>query len=33
MKARDRVLERYTINKNINLLEKVYIKLKDNYKN
>jgi len=32
-KARDRVLERYTISKNIDLLEKVYIDLKDHYKN
>ncbi len=32
MKARDRVLERYTITKNINSLEKVYMELKDNFK-
>ena len=32
-KARERVLERYTITKNINSLEKVYINLKDNFKN
>ena len=32
-KARDRVLERYTITKNINLLEEVYVDLKDNFKN
>jgi len=31
-KARERVLERYTITKNINSLEKVYTNLKDNYK-
>ena len=31
-KARDRVLERYTITKNINSLEKVYMELKDNFK-
>ena len=30
-KARNRVLERYTISKNINLLEKVYMNLKDNF--
>ena len=29
-KARERILERYTIAKNINSLEKVYINLKDN---
>ena len=32
-KARDRVLERYTISQNINLLEKVYMDLKDHFKN
>ena len=32
-KARDRVIERYTISKNVNLLEKVYMDLKDNFKN
>ena len=32
-KARDRVLERYTISKNINLLEEVYVDLKDNFRN
>ena len=32
-KARDRVLERYTITKNINSLEEVYVDLKDNYRN
>ena len=32
-KARERVLERYTITNNINTLEKVYMDLKDNYKN
>ena len=32
-KARERVIERYTISKNINSLEKVYINLKDNFKN
>ena len=32
-KARDRVLERYTISKNIDSLEKVYFDLKDNFKN
>ena len=32
-KARDRVLKRYTISKNINSLEKVYVELKDNFKN
>jgi len=32
-KARERVLERYTITKNINSLEKVYMKLKDNSEN
>ena len=32
VKARNRVLERYTITKNINSLEKVYTNLKDNYK-
>ena len=32
-KARDRVLERYTITKNINSLEEVYEDLKDNFKN
>jgi len=31
-KARERVLERYTITKNINSLEKVYTNLKDNFK-
>ena len=31
-KARERVLERYTITNNINTLEKVYMDLKDNYK-
>ena len=31
-KARERVLERYTIAKNINSLEKVYADLKDNFK-
>jgi len=30
-KARERVLERYTITKNINSLEKVYTNLKDNH--
>ncbi len=29
-KARERILQRYTITKNINSLEKVYINLKDN---
>ena len=29
-KARDRILERYTIAKNINSLEKVYMNLTDN---
>ena len=29
-KARERILERYTIAKNINSLEKVYVNLKDN---
>ena len=33
VKARNRVLERYTITKNINSLEKVYEELKDNFKN
>jgi len=33
MKARGRVLERYTISKNINSLEKVYMDLKDSFKN
>ena len=33
VKARNRVLERYTITKNINSLEKVYMELKDNFKN
>ena len=32
-KARERVLERYTMTKNINSLEKVYMDLKDNFKN
>jgi glycosyltransferase involved in cell wall biosynthesis len=32
-KARDRVLERYTITKNINSLEEVYVDLKENYRN
>jgi glycosyltransferase involved in cell wall biosynthesis len=32
-KARDRVIERYTITKNINSLEKVYMEVKDNFKN
>ena len=32
-KARDRVLERYTITKNINSLEEVYMDLKDNFRN
>jgi len=32
-KARDRVLERYTITKNINSLEEVYVDLKDNFRN
>ena len=32
-KARDRVIDRYTITKNINILEKVYMDLKDNFKN
>ena len=32
-KARDRVIDRYTITKNINSLEKVYMDLKDNFKN
>ena len=31
-KARKRILERYTITKNINSLEKVYLELKDNFK-
>ena len=31
-KARERVLERYTITKNINSLEEVYMKLKDYFK-
>ena len=30
-KARERVLERYTISKNINSLEKVYMSLKDDF--
>ena len=29
-KARERIFERYTITKNINSLEKVYMNLKDN---
>ena len=33
VKARDRIIERYTITKNINSLEKVYMDLKDNFKN
>ena len=32
-KARKRVVERYTITKNINSLEKVYMKLKSNFTN
>ena len=32
-KARERIIERYTINKNINSLEKVYTNLKDNFNN
>ena len=32
-KARERVLERYTIAKNINSLEKVYLNLKGNFSN
>ena len=32
-KARERVLERYTISKNINSLEKVYMSLKDDFQN
>ena len=32
-KARHRVLERYTITKNINSLEEVYMDLKDNFRN
>ena len=32
-RARDRVLERYTIAKNIDSLERVYMELKDNFKN
>jgi len=32
-KARERVLERYTITKNINSLEEVYVDLKDNFRN
>jgi glycosyltransferase involved in cell wall biosynthesis len=32
-KARERVLERYTITKNINSLEKVYMNLKSSFKN
>ena len=32
-KARERVLERYTISKNINSLEKVYSDIIDNFKN
>ena len=32
-KARERVLERYTISKNINSLEKVYVNLKSNFTN
>ena len=32
-KARDRVLERYTITKNINSLEEVYMDLKENFRN
>ena len=31
-KARERVLERYTITKNIDALEKVYMELKDEFK-
>ena len=31
-KARERIIERYTISKNINSLEKVYMGLKDNFK-
>ena len=33
IKARERVLERYTITKNINSLEKVYMNLKSNFAN
>ena len=32
-KARARILERYTITKNINSLEEVYADLKANYRN
>ena len=32
-KARERILERYTITKNIDLLEKVYMNLKSNFTN
>jgi glycosyltransferase involved in cell wall biosynthesis len=32
-KARERVIEKYTITKNINLLEKVYMNLKSNFTN
>ncbi len=32
-KARDRVIERYTIKKNIDAIEKVYIELKNSFKN
>jgi len=32
-KARERVLERYTITKNLNFLETVYVNLKGNFTN
>ena len=32
-KARERVIERYTITKNINSLEKVYMNLKSHFEN
>ena len=32
-KARERVIDRYTITQNINSLEKVYMSLKGNFKN
>ena len=32
LRARERVLERFTLTKNINLLERVYVELKDNFK-
>ena len=31
-KARDRIIERYTIKKNIDALEKVYLELRQNFK-